>query len=64
MATRELQKTIGPISKKKNFAFALRYISLQDHNVKFPSYTFYGGFVARVYVHIFFTAALFHLSGR
>ena len=53
MATRTAKK--GLISKKKNhfahtahflvnfFALSFLYISLQDYNVKLPSYTFCGG---------------------
>ena len=45
--------TIGPISK------------IADYNVKFPSWTFYGGNVPCVPVRFFFfTAAHFHLGGR
>ena len=67
--------TIGLISKKNNFARAAHFflhISLPLFNFcttttcnfqKRPSYTFYGGNVVPVVVHIF-SLAHFHLGGR
>ena len=70
-----LEKTIGLISKKNNFARAAHFfmhISLPLFKFcttttcnfqKRPSYTFYGGNVVPVAVHIF-SLAHFHLGGR
>ena len=73
MQRQRWKTTIGVISKKKKqlcdcsnyfehfFAFFCMATSWNFH--KLPSYTFYGGNVVRVLVHIIFSAAHFNLEG-
>ena len=62
----------GPISKTATLhaqhTFFVHFFAVVLHEQKLPTYTFYGGNVLRVLVHlfslIFFTTAHFHLRGR